>query len=237
MVPCRPRRTPSSFPSHVTAFRGRSNGASPATKMPTKTNMQIRPGILARIIFLVAYDVAGRKLASGLIDYKPGRVKAIIASRQAFAIGRRPAGCSSAPQKVNLRQIRDCDSLLNPGRILLCRLSDLRAETRLRMLQRNGYERTLRRPDKLQTLEQASTVIVGGGVVGSAIARALSARWTDVFVLEALPKRGGTIPRGVRGSVRGNGYGHFVGIRTLDVAGIHRCHIVIVNLSVGNRAI
>jgi hypothetical protein len=43
--------------------------------MPTKTNIQIRPGILARIIFLVAYDVAGRKLASGLIDYKPGHVK------------------------------------------------------------------------------------------------------------------------------------------------------------------
>jgi glycerol-3-phosphate dehydrogenase len=33
-------------------------------------------------------------------------------------------------------------------------------------------------------------VIIGGGVVGCAIARALSQRWSDVFVLEALPKIG-----------------------------------------------
>jgi len=39
-------------------------------------------------------------------------------------------------------------------------------------------------------VEQANIVIIGGGVVGCAIARALSSRWTDVFVLEALPKIG-----------------------------------------------
>ncbi|MDE3108915.1 MAG: NAD(P)/FAD-dependent oxidoreductase [Acidobacteriota bacterium] len=39
-------------------------------------------------------------------------------------------------------------------------------------------------------MERANVVIVGGGVVGCAIARALSARWSDVFVLEALPKIG-----------------------------------------------
>src|ERR1700677_3519672 len=39
-------------------------------------------------------------------------------------------------------------------------------------------------------MEQANAVIIGGGVVGCAIARALSARWEDVFVLEALPKIG-----------------------------------------------
>ncbi len=39
-------------------------------------------------------------------------------------------------------------------------------------------------------MEQANVVIVGGGVVGCAIARALSARWEDVFVLEAMPKIG-----------------------------------------------
>ena len=39
-------------------------------------------------------------------------------------------------------------------------------------------------------MEQASVVIIGGGVVGCAIARALSTRWSDVFVLEALPKIG-----------------------------------------------
>jgi glycerol-3-phosphate dehydrogenase len=38
--------------------------------------------------------------------------------------------------------------------------------------------------------DHANIVIVGGGVVGCAIARALSARWNDVFVLEALPKLG-----------------------------------------------
>jgi glycerol-3-phosphate dehydrogenase len=39
-------------------------------------------------------------------------------------------------------------------------------------------------------VEQASIVIIGGGIVGCAIARALSTRWSDVFVLEALPKIG-----------------------------------------------
>jgi glycerol-3-phosphate dehydrogenase len=39
-------------------------------------------------------------------------------------------------------------------------------------------------------VEQANIVIIGGGVVGCAIARALSTRWSDVFVLEALPKIG-----------------------------------------------
>lgn len=39
-------------------------------------------------------------------------------------------------------------------------------------------------------MEQANAVIIGGGVIGCAIARALSARWDDVFVLEALPKIG-----------------------------------------------
>ena len=39
-------------------------------------------------------------------------------------------------------------------------------------------------------MDQANIVIVGGGVVGCAIARALSASWTDVFLLEALPKLG-----------------------------------------------
>ena len=39
-------------------------------------------------------------------------------------------------------------------------------------------------------MEQANIVIVGGGVVGCAIARALSMRWNDVFLLEALPRVG-----------------------------------------------
>jgi glycerol-3-phosphate dehydrogenase len=39
-------------------------------------------------------------------------------------------------------------------------------------------------------MDQANIVIIGGGVVGCAIARALSSRWNDVFVLEALPKIG-----------------------------------------------
>src|ERR1700722_13550736 len=39
-------------------------------------------------------------------------------------------------------------------------------------------------------MEQANIVIVGGGVVGAAIARELSAHWSDVFLLEALPKLG-----------------------------------------------
>jgi len=39
-------------------------------------------------------------------------------------------------------------------------------------------------------MDQANIVIIGGGVVGCAIARALSAHWDDVFVLEALPRIG-----------------------------------------------
>src|ERR1700683_1941801 len=39
-------------------------------------------------------------------------------------------------------------------------------------------------------MDKANVVIIGGGVVGGAIARALSARWDDVFVLEAMPKIG-----------------------------------------------
>jgi glycerol-3-phosphate dehydrogenase len=39
-------------------------------------------------------------------------------------------------------------------------------------------------------MDQANIVIIGGGVVGCAIARAASTRWKDVFLLEALPKVG-----------------------------------------------
>jgi glycerol-3-phosphate dehydrogenase len=39
-------------------------------------------------------------------------------------------------------------------------------------------------------VEKANIVIIGGGVVGCAIARALAAKWDDVFLLEALPKLG-----------------------------------------------
>jgi glycerol-3-phosphate dehydrogenase len=39
-------------------------------------------------------------------------------------------------------------------------------------------------------LDRANIVIIGGGVVGCAVARAVSARWSDVFLLEALPKLG-----------------------------------------------
>jgi glycerol-3-phosphate dehydrogenase len=39
-------------------------------------------------------------------------------------------------------------------------------------------------------MDQADVVIIGGGVVGSAIAKALSQNWSDVFLLEALPKLG-----------------------------------------------
>jgi glycerol-3-phosphate dehydrogenase len=43
---------------------------------------------------------------------------------------------------------------------------------------------------KESAIDQANIVIIGGGIVGCAIAHALSARWDDVFVLEALPKVG-----------------------------------------------
>ncbi len=38
--------------------------------------------------------------------------------------------------------------------------------------------------------EHANVVIIGGGVVGCAVARALSRQWSDVLLLEALPKIG-----------------------------------------------
>src|SRR5262245_48730714 len=39
-------------------------------------------------------------------------------------------------------------------------------------------------------MNQVAIVIVGGGVVGSAVALALSARWPDIFLLEQMPKLG-----------------------------------------------
>jgi glycerol-3-phosphate dehydrogenase len=39
-------------------------------------------------------------------------------------------------------------------------------------------------------IDHANIVIIGGGVVGCAIAQAVAAKWEDVFLLEALPKLG-----------------------------------------------
>jgi|SRR5579875_223585 len=39
-------------------------------------------------------------------------------------------------------------------------------------------------------MEQANVVIIGGGVVGCAIAAAAAAKWKDVFLLEQMPKLG-----------------------------------------------
>src|SRR5579862_8275939 len=39
-------------------------------------------------------------------------------------------------------------------------------------------------------MDQANVVIIGGGVVGCAIARELSAKTSDVFLLEQLPRLG-----------------------------------------------
>ncbi|MGH9732857.1 MAG: NAD(P)/FAD-dependent oxidoreductase [Candidatus Acidiferrales bacterium] len=39
-------------------------------------------------------------------------------------------------------------------------------------------------------MDRAQIVIIGGGVVGCAIARAASAKWADVFLLEQMPKLG-----------------------------------------------
>jgi glycerol-3-phosphate dehydrogenase len=39
-------------------------------------------------------------------------------------------------------------------------------------------------------MDQANILIIGGGVVGCAIARAVSARWQDVFLVEQFPKFG-----------------------------------------------
>jgi glycerol-3-phosphate dehydrogenase len=42
----------------------------------------------------------------------------------------------------------------------------------------------------LFAVDRANIVIIGGGVVGCAVARAVSARWSDVFVVEQMPKLG-----------------------------------------------
>ncbi len=39
-------------------------------------------------------------------------------------------------------------------------------------------------------MDEANIVIVGGGVVGCAVARAVSRRWSDVFLIEQMPKLG-----------------------------------------------
>lgn len=39
-------------------------------------------------------------------------------------------------------------------------------------------------------MERANIVIIGGGVVGCAVARAVSSRWTDVFLVEQAPNLG-----------------------------------------------
>src|SRR3984957_6426346 len=43
------------------------------------------------------------------------------------------------------------------------------------------HERTI-------AIDRVNVVVIGGGVVGCAIARELSSHWCDVFLLEALPK-------------------------------------------------
>jgi len=39
-------------------------------------------------------------------------------------------------------------------------------------------------------MDQANILIIGGGVIGCAIARAVSSRWQDVFLVEQFPKLG-----------------------------------------------
>jgi L-2-hydroxyglutarate oxidase LhgO len=39
-------------------------------------------------------------------------------------------------------------------------------------------------------MDRANIIIVGGGVVGCAVARAVSSRWSDVFLVEQMPKFG-----------------------------------------------
>src|SRR3981189_2052375 len=39
-------------------------------------------------------------------------------------------------------------------------------------------------------MDQANLLIIGGGVVGCAIAQAVSQRWQDVFIVEQYPKLG-----------------------------------------------
>ncbi len=42
----------------------------------------------------------------------------------------------------------------------------------------------------LLSMDRANIVIIGGGVVGCAVARAVSRRWSDVFLVEQMPKLG-----------------------------------------------
>src|SRR5882672_4851475 len=42
----------------------------------------------------------------------------------------------------------------------------------------------------LSVVDRANIVIIGGGVVGCAVARAVSERWSDVFLIEQMPKLG-----------------------------------------------
>src|SRR5580692_5198820 len=42
----------------------------------------------------------------------------------------------------------------------------------------------------LFAVDRANIVIIGGGVVGCAVARAVSRRWSDVFLVEQMPKLG-----------------------------------------------
>lgn len=42
----------------------------------------------------------------------------------------------------------------------------------------------------LSVVDRANIVIIGGGVVGCAVARAVSQRWSDVFLVEQMPKFG-----------------------------------------------
>ena len=42
----------------------------------------------------------------------------------------------------------------------------------------------------LSAVDRANILIIGGGVVGCAVARAVSSRWSDVFLVEQMPKFG-----------------------------------------------
>jgi glycerol-3-phosphate dehydrogenase len=52
------------------------------------------------------------------------------------------------------------------------------------------FGRTKTHEERNTAIDQANVVIIGGGVVGCAIAQQLSSYWDDVFLLEALPKLG-----------------------------------------------
>ncbi len=41
-------------------------------------------------------------------------------------------------------------------------------------------------------MDQANILIIGGGVIGCAIANTVSKRWQDVFLVEQFPKLGAT---------------------------------------------